>query len=205
MLNSNHLIGFGMAGGIVETNVTWDSGNKGASVTLSNNDYDAQGVSGQCLRASKGVSGSQKAYWEIVCVTSTANSGRVGSINHSTYSGLAGATSQGATGRCDGGAFNATGVTAGSVTNPGGTSANGKVYMIAVDMGAGKFWLGDTGTFYNSGNPAGGTNYQYSVLSGTHYPAADFLDATEVWRIRANTSLLTYSPPSGFTVLGALP
>lgn len=187
-----------------ETNVTWDSGNMGASCVLSNSNYDVIGAANQCLRATKSISGSQKAYFELVCVTASTNSGRIGTINHSTYSALAGSTSQGATGRVDGGSFNATGVTAGSVTSIGGTSANGKVYMVAVDMGAGKIWMGDTNTWWNSGNPASGTNHQYSGLTGTHYPAADFLDSTEVWRIRANSSLLTYSPPAGFTVLGAL-
>lgn len=191
-------------GGLREPIVTWDPANKDAGVTLSNSNFDAVGSAAKGLRATKGISGSQKAYFEIHVVTAVNNGGRVGVINHSTYNNYGGLVSQSATMRIHtSGNFLGTGTTAGSNGDVSATSTGGDVIMVAVDMGAGKYWSGVNGTWYNSGSPSAGTNAQYTALSGTHYPSADFL-STEKWRIRGNTNNITYSPPSGFSVLGAL-
>ena len=57
------------------------------------------------------------------------------------------------------------------------TTSNGDIVMVALDYDNGKIWYGKNGTFYNSGNPATGTNQQVSwdgtqIKDGTHpvYP-----------------------------------
>lgn len=188
-----------------EANVTWDPANKNASVTLSNSNYDAVGTATlQCLRATKGISGSQKAYFEIVAVVAAANGDRAGTCDHSTYTNFMTSTSQAGGFRPEATSFLTTGLTLGSTADIGGSNANNDVLMFAVDMGAGKLWIGKNNTWFNSGSPSAGTNHQFSGLTGTHYPATGFIDGTGKWRIRGNTSNITYAPPSGFTVLGAL-
>lgn len=184
-----------------EMAITWDSANKGTSVTLSNSNYDAVGAASQCVRAIKGVSGSQKAYWEVVIVTATSPAGRMGPFNHTTYSNYLEVTSQGAGFRPESTSFFGTGVTSGSITDVGGTFANNDVAMFALDMGAGKIWMGKNNTWFNSGNPASGTNHQFTGLTGTQYPGVGFADGTQKYRIRGNSNNITYAPPSGFSVL----
>ena len=57
------------------------------------------------------------------------------------------------------------------------TMDNGDIVMVALDYDNKKLWFGKNGTFYNSGNPATGTNQQVSwdgtkISDGTHpiYP-----------------------------------
>lgn len=188
-----------------EVDVTWDPANKNASVTLSNSNYDAVGTATlQCLRATKGISGSQKGYFEVIIVTAVAAGDRIGTCNHSTYNNYITSTSQSGGFRPEATSFLTTGLTGNAVTDIGGTSTNNDVIMVAVDMGAGRMWIGRNNTWFNSGNPGAGTGHQYSGLTGTHYPAAGFVSSTEKYRIRGNTTNVTYAPPSGFTVLGAL-
>jgi hypothetical protein len=42
--------------------------------------------------------------------------------------------------------------------------------MFALDMDNGKFYVGENGTWYNSGNPATSTNPMASSISGTYLP-----------------------------------
>lgn len=187
-----------------EVDVIWDAANMGASCVLSNSNYDIVGANTQCARAIKGVSALQKGYFEIVISVAVANTARIGSINHSTYSNYGTSTSQACGVRPEATSFLNNGTSLGSATDLGGAFANNDVYMFAIDGPGGKLWTGKAGTWHNSGNPAAGTNSQFTGLTGTHYPGVSFIGATEKYRIRGNTSNITYSPPSGFTVLGAL-
>jgi hypothetical protein len=53
------------------------------------------------------------------------------------------------------------------------TTSNNDILSIAVDADAGKIWWGVNGTWVNSGDPANGTNAQYTNLStnGFYFPA----------------------------------
>jgi hypothetical protein len=86
--------------------------------------------------------------------------------------------------------------------------ASGDVINFAIDFGAGKFWVGKNGTWYNSGDPAAGTN-----------PTSTFTAGTDPWRFwgeyvassdNGNRSSVVanfgqrpfvYTPPSGFVAL----
>lgn len=94
----------------------------------------------------------------------------------------------------------------------------GDVLMFALDRDAGLFWIGKNGTWFNSGDPAAGTGYQFSNMDCSEAQYG----ATEVpWRFFFATTGLDYSisplefnlatgnsifpqqylPPTGFTAL----
>ena len=52
----------------------------------------------------------------------------------------------------------------------GSSSTTNDILIFALDMDNGKFYVGENGTFYNSGNPASGTNPMASSISGTYLP-----------------------------------
>mgnify|MGYP003108432453 CR=1 FL=1 len=53
----------------------------------------------------------------------------------------------------------------------GSSSTTNDILMFALDMDNGKFYVGENGTFYNSGDPAAGSNPMASSISGTYLPA----------------------------------
>ena len=69
--------------------------------------------------------------------------------------------------------------TASSVTHGSSTGTNwssGDILMWAVDCGSSRMWIGRNGTWYASGNPAGGTNYAFHNMNvhtgGTYFKLA---------------------------------
>jgi hypothetical protein len=52
----------------------------------------------------------------------------------------------------------------------GNSSTTNDILMFALDMDNGKFYVGENGTWYNSGNPATSTNPMASSISGTYLP-----------------------------------
>jgi len=52
----------------------------------------------------------------------------------------------------------------------GSSSTTNDILMFALDMDNGKFYIGENGTFYNSGDPAAGSNPMASSISGTYLP-----------------------------------
>ena len=53
----------------------------------------------------------------------------------------------------------------------GSSSTTNDILIFALDMDNGKFYVGENGTFYNSGDPAAGSNPMASSISGTYLPA----------------------------------
>ena len=53
----------------------------------------------------------------------------------------------------------------------GSSSTTNDILIFALDMDNGKFYIGENGTFYNSGDPAAGSNPMASSISGTYLPA----------------------------------
>jgi hypothetical protein len=47
------------------------------------------------------------------------------------------------------------------------TYASGDIVNLAIDFSAGKFWVGKNGNYYNSGNPAAGTNETSTFTAGS--------------------------------------
>lgn len=87
-----------------------------------------------------------------------------------------------------------------STTSGISTSAVGDIINIAVDVDAGKLWFGKNGTWFNSGNPASGTNAAYTNLSG----GMSFVvgtNSTAVINANFGQRPFSYTPPTGFKAL----
>ena len=81
-----------------------------------------------------------------------------------------------------------------------GTFVNGDIAMVAVDVDAGKIWFGRNGTWAASGNPATGSNAQYTNLSGTIAPAVAMYNAAGL-SSNFGQRPFAYTAPSGFKAL----
>jgi len=78
----------------------------------------------------------------------------------------------------------------------GGT---GDIYMFVLDLTNGNLWVGKNGTWAESGDPANGTGYQWSGVSGTLYPAMSTYENTHQGTANFGASAFTYTVPSGFS------
>jgi len=56
-----------------------------------------------------------------------------------------------------------------SLVSYGSQVTNDQVFNIALDMDNGKVWFGSEGTYFNSGDPAGGSGEAYASLAGTFF------------------------------------
>lgn len=85
----------------------------------------------------------------------------------------------------------------GAFTYPGGYG------MCAFDLDNGKIWFGKDGTWYNSGNPAAGTNATYSNLSGSVTPVVWMTGTTnnQATALHMGQRPFHSTAPSGFKVL----
>jgi len=88
------------------------------------------------------------------------------------------------------------------------TYASGDVVSFAIDFDAGKFWVAKNNTWYNSGNPAAGTNATSTFTVGSvdwafwgEYTASS--DNSNRSSVVANFGqrAFAYTPPSGFKAL----
>ena len=95
------------------------------------------------------------------------------------------------------------------------------ILMVAYDDATGYFWLGKNGTWFNSGNPAGGSGYIFTVVAadrGDIYPAFSYHTNTSGYYLNtgADSSFagqktsqgnggvgedFYYTPPTGFKAL----
>jgi hypothetical protein len=86
--------------------------------------------------------------------------------------------------------------------------SSGDVINFAIDLNAGKFWIGKNGTWYNSGDPAAGTNATstFTVGSGNWTFLAEYVSAGDNGN-RSSAVLnfgqqpFTLTPPSGFLAM----
>jgi hypothetical protein len=100
----------------------------------------------------------------------------------------------------------------------GSSSTTNDILMFALDMDNGKFYIGENGTFYNSGDPAAGSNPMASSISGTYLPAVvnNSASGTDQYSFNFGNSSFSissgnadanghgnfeYAPPSGFFAL----
>jgi hypothetical protein len=75
--------------------------------------------------------------------------------------------------------------------------AQGDVVMVAVDIDAGKIWVGKNGTWFDSGDPVAGTNPMYTDAGITNvFPATS--GYTSAVTANFGGSAFSYTPPSGF-------
>lgn len=187
---------------------TWDPAWSVPGVTYSNGNLSISGKTPNVknVRGTAGKS-SGKWYWEIKATggDGSTNGGGLGILesvtpNSVSYIGAAPSGLSFGYGCCPNTYFMSwAGATLNGSPPNGSTVKAGNVYMFALDMNAGRFWAGQDGTWYNSGNPAAGTNATATSLTGTVYPGVTFY-ASSINTFTANFGDVpfVYPVPTGF-------
>ena len=188
----------------------------GTQLTATNGNlrvYTSHGF--RTMRGTFGVS-SGKWYWESRLISwASSFIGVTGGDEDVTGTTRGAETSNSATIRQNNGDIR----TGGSNSSYGNSQADGDILGFALDMDNGKFYISENGTFYNSGDPANGTNAGKTGLTGTVFPSAspydgkscyfnfgqdDTFDGNET--SQGNTDgnghgKFKYAPPTGFLSL----
>ncbi len=81
----------------------------------------------------------------------------------------------------------------------GTAASSGDIIMVALDLDNSKIYWGRNGTWFNSGNPATGTNAAYTNVSGTLFPWIQEYNQTS--SINFGQRPFAYTAPSGFKAL----
>jgi hypothetical protein len=138
---------------------------------------------------------SGKWYWEV-----TADDGGEGYVGISSaaesLSSRGAETANSATIRTTNGNIR----TSASDSAYGSAVSDGDVMMLALDMDAGKFWAGKNGTWFNSGDPAAGTNAGKTGLTVPVSPSISVYD-NEDYTANFGQRAFAYTPPTGFKAL----
>ena len=188
----------------------------GTQLTATNGNlrvYTSHGF--RTMRGTLGVS-SGKWYWESRLISwASSFIGVTGGDEDITGTGRGAETSNSATIRQNTGNLR----TNGSDASYGNSQSDGDILGFALDMDNGKFYIAENGTWYNSGDPANGTNAGKTGLTGTVFPSAspydgkscyfnfgqdDTFDGNET--SQGNTDgngqgKFKYAPPTGFLSL----
>jgi hypothetical protein len=92
---------------------------------------------------------------------------------------------------------NGSGIASGATT---AFTTSGQVIMLAWDPTTGKFWMGVNGTWYNSGDPAAGTNPTGTISSFIGLPMTPAVTTydTSVVDLNCGQRPFAYTPPTGF-------
>lgn len=192
MLNITQLVGFGV--GVSPVFATWNPSDKSANVTLSGANLVAASnttATWESVRATQGKS-SGKWYYEL---TTTAGDAIIGFAD----SGFSLATFLGNSASSAGlySSYLENGITDTGASPP----AQIGTFQFALDLSAGKAWVGKAGTWYG-GDPVAGTSPAFTWSGGTLtlYPAASVYDTGTSGTITANFGASTFvnSVPSGF-------
>jgi hypothetical protein len=148
---------------------------------------------------------SGKWYFEAVCTAqATQNQGvGIGNINAATDSLGIGSTTNSWALICESGSANGWLYHNQSVAADIGNVNVNDVMMIAYDADSGKLWFGVNGSWYNSGNPAAGTNASFTSVSGSAMFPAVSGGQTTPGTIVANFGQRpwAYQAPAGFKAL----
>jgi len=182
------------------TYATLNPSDKSADLTLSGGDLiaTASGSGYDSVRATIGLS-SGKHYWEFKYTTVAGADAMCGVANNSmTLTNYVGIDANGW------GNYMPTGnkLHAGASNAYGTAQAVNDVIMIALDMDNFKVWWGKNGTWFNSGDPAAGTNPAYVAadgITGTLYPCLSLTNPNvTVGSANFGASAMAYTAPSGF-------
>ena len=97
--------------------------------------------------------------------------------------------------------FNGNRIHNGSQSAYGSSFSNGDVGMIALDMDTGKWYCGKNGTWFNSGDPANGTNPAHTGLTGVMKFAIGSNSSSGNHSINFGQRPFAYTPPTGYKKL----
>jgi hypothetical protein len=188
--------GPGLVAGACAT--TWNPADKGANITLSNGNLSTAGATAfNSVRAT--VSKASGAwYWEnkVTAVTGGASVVGFGNASMSLTSFVGNSTTS--VGVQTGGAISASaGFTVAVVT--GVTWAANDFMNFAIDLTAGKMWIGKNGT-WTSGSPAAGTLPNVTFTGGTLtlFPAWSSADASNTGTANFGATIFNGTVPVGF-------
>jgi len=81
----------------------------------------------------------------------------------------------------------------------GTAASSGDTIMVALDLDNSKIYWGRNGTWFNSGDPATGTNAAYTNVSGTLFPWVQQYNQTS--SINFGQRAFAYTPPAGFSAI----
>jgi hypothetical protein len=188
------------AGGTVRGNYcTWNPIDTNTSTAfLTNGNLQAQ-TSSNAWANSRGTSAPTTGKWYFECTNTTfGDYAQVGVIamNRNIPASYPGGEANAWVYANNGYLYNNGGITA----FPGSNLANGDVLMIAYDNDAGKVWFGRNGTWYNSGNPAAGTNASFNTATIVQ-PIIGVYGSTTVQDTNFGQRPFAYTAPSGFKAL----
>jgi hypothetical protein len=187
--------------GAPSATATWDTSDKSAATVLSNGNLtatvdEASWAGGRAhadLYASTG-----KWYWELT----------IGTVSSPSYHmhGSAAAASFNVESSYPGGAANSYGMQSSGTLYGTGKSGAGVSYvatdvlMFALDMDAGKLWIGKNGTWI--GDPVAATGHQFSGITADQAPAyAAYNAGADVVTLNAGSSAFAHTVPTGYTSL----
>jgi len=91
----------------------------------------------------------------------------------------------------------------GNDSSYGSAISDGHVVMVALDCDAGKAWIGSQGTWFNSGDPAAGTNPGKTGISDVVTPSVSLYDNEDYTMNFGANMDFAHTPPTGFKKLNA--
>ena len=178
----------------------WNPSDKGLNITLSSENFVANG--GNVRNGVRAVSGKSSGKWYFEALMSDGGAG--GSVYHLGISTTSepvdvdapwvGHTEYG-WGFTESGLFRHNG--AASPSGLGAATSSAHVINVALDLNIGKVWFGRAGV--SAGDPGEGTDPAFSNVAGTVHPAAWIGYSLASGNIRTDPSAHEYQPPEGFT------
>jgi hypothetical protein len=181
----------------------WNPLSKSTSHSTSDGNLTATSSSYGALCATIGAS-SGKWYWEMTYTNRTATNSPVIGFGNELFNytnppfGYMGSD-------LNAGGINVINGNAalnGASTAYGSAIATNDVVMFAMDVTNRKFYIGKNGTWFNSGDPAAGTNswpYSATIVGSTFFPAVNLY--TDTIASTFGQRPFTYTPPTGFVAL----
>jgi hypothetical protein len=174
------------------TYATWNPSDKAAGITLSGGDlvaYNSIEGAYRGVRATQGKA-SEKWYWEIA-ITNDTGGGHVALANASAVlTSVFGGDVNSYRWQPNGYSYYN-----GANKLYGFTYTDADIFMFAVDMDAGKIWVGKNGVW--QGDPVAGTGACYSGLTGILFPSWQGFNLDTVTAY-FGASAFAYSVPAGF-------
>ncbi|WP_109046754.1 SPRY domain-containing protein [Azospirillum sp. TSA6c] len=183
---------------------TWSTTDKAASISLSVGNLTAtgSGAAEQLGRASAASPAGSKRYWELLVSTlPSGTSCSFGVADASTSTGTFLGNTANSFGYSQAGTKSNNGV---SGVTYGSSFAAGDVIGVALDLVSLKIYFSKNGVWQGGGDPVAGTGAAYTVSGSTTYYAAWSTNgaagnASVILKVSATD--LTYSPPSGYSLL----
>lgn len=192
-------------GGGGASSVTWNPSDKTAGITLSGGNLTAgeTGTAQDNVRATAGIADGELRYFEILL--NTVSGGGTAAVSFGLRASGDAISSTINVGNTCSMRQNGSFFVAGTGFASTGTAVAylpGDVIGFAINRSTQRVYVHKNGTYVNSGDPAGGTGYAFTLPSGGSlmpYAWVDNTTATTNWTLRASSSSWGYAAPSGYS------